>query len=352
MTYYKERKRNTPIATLIKNYVNKRSGKVADSREEIQRRFDYLDWKDQKKIISAFLDSGKTDRQWAYSKALDFWDKSFEPKIKELWEQLHEEKCSWVVIRYLPVAYIAQNIDKFSEGRDYYFICLRLADDKNFVIDRDKLSKTDYLAVLYHTGRNIGMAEAESLLYDIVHDICLDCDPVFALDRFTDSSKGNIIGPKSFLSVSLALYYIRKLGYLHLSWLFDEWNEKVLKAIFDSPEFKEVSVYEMSDFDYKFRMINIARKYAYILLDDKYKKPTDPNVEEMIRPKEWYHKASDDGWERIKEQQNTEEERDVPIKPEPFDPAVLKEMIAKNPAVEKFLRDFDLDVNSDSNVPF
>ena len=87
MAYYKEKKRNTPIATLIKNYINKKSGKVADSRGEIQTRFDYLDWKDQKKIISAFLESGKTDRQWAYSKVLDYWDKSFEPKVKELWEQ-------------------------------------------------------------------------------------------------------------------------------------------------------------------------------------------------------------------------------------------------------------------------
>ena len=72
---YNTKKRNTPIATLIKNYINKNSGKVSDSRNEIQRRFDYIDWKDQKKIVLAFLESGKTDRQWAYSKALDYWDK-------------------------------------------------------------------------------------------------------------------------------------------------------------------------------------------------------------------------------------------------------------------------------------
>ena len=155
MAYYKEKKRNTPIATLIKNYVNKKSGKVADSRDEIQIRFDYLDWKDQKKILSAFLESGKTDRQWAYSKVLDNWDKSFEPKVKELWEQLHEDKCSWVVIRHFPLKYLSQNIDKFTEDRDYYFICLRLAEDKNFVIDKDKLSLTDYLAVLHHPARSI-----------------------------------------------------------------------------------------------------------------------------------------------------------------------------------------------------
>ena len=35
----KERKRNTPIATLIKNYINKKSGKVPESRKEIQLNF-------------------------------------------------------------------------------------------------------------------------------------------------------------------------------------------------------------------------------------------------------------------------------------------------------------------------
>ena len=117
MGYYKEKKRNTPIATLIKNYINKKSGKVSDSRDEIQIRFDYLDWKDQKKILSAFLESGKKDRQWAYSKILDYWDKSFEQKIKELWEQLHEDKCSWAVIRYFPIEYLTQNIDIFTGNR-------------------------------------------------------------------------------------------------------------------------------------------------------------------------------------------------------------------------------------------
>ena len=86
----RERKRNTPIATLIRDYVNKNSGKVSKSREEIKWRFDYLDWKDQKKIINAFLASGKCDREWAYLCAYENWDKSFEPKIKELWEKYYE----------------------------------------------------------------------------------------------------------------------------------------------------------------------------------------------------------------------------------------------------------------------
>ena len=336
---YNTKKRNTPIATLIKNYINKKSGKVSDSRNEIQRRFDYLDWKDQKKIVLAFLESGKTDRQWAYSKALDYWDKSFDPKIKQLWEQLHEEKYSWVVIRYFPVEYLSQNIDKFTEGRDYYFICLRLAENCEFEINKEKLSNTDYLAVLYHTGRSIDMSEAEVLLYENVHKICLDNDPYFALDRYANASKGYIISPISFKNVSLMLYYLRKLGCSHIVWQFEEWNKNVQEEIFNSPEFKAVSVFDIDEYDYRQRMINIARKYGYLALDEKYKRSSDPSVEDMLKPKEWYSIVSEP-------KDNIEKERI-----EQYNLSRLKEMMAKNPAFEKLVEDLGLDLDN-SNLPF
>ena len=84
---FEQKKRNTPTVTLIKNYQNKRGGKVGEARKEIKRRFDYLDWVHQKKILAAFLESGKADREWVYPKLLSNWDHSFEPKVKEVWEQ-------------------------------------------------------------------------------------------------------------------------------------------------------------------------------------------------------------------------------------------------------------------------
>ena len=47
MSYYVVTK-NPPIATQIKNFQNKRSGKVTEARRDIQHRFACLDWKDQK----------------------------------------------------------------------------------------------------------------------------------------------------------------------------------------------------------------------------------------------------------------------------------------------------------------
>ena len=267
----KERKRNTPIATLIKNYINKKSGKVPESRKEIRRRFDHLDWKDQKKIMQAFLESGKGDRLWAYSKLVDNWDKSFESRIKELWEQSHEGKSSWVVIRYFPTKYLSQNIDKFTDDRDYYFICLRLAKDKSYIIDKSKLSITDYLSVLYHTDRPLSDYEARDLLYKTVRNVCTEDGDYPQLSRYAYAGKDYIIGPILFQDVNLAVYYLRKMDLTDVVHQFEIWNEGVKRAVFNSPEFKTILNTDLTQYDIEQAKAKVAKKYAYLALDDKYK---------------------------------------------------------------------------------
>ena len=162
------KKRNTPIATLIKNFVNKNSGKVSESRKEIRNRFPALDWKDQKKIISSFLDSCASDREWMYTRLFDYWDDCFAEQIKSLWEEYHEDKCAWVVIRFLNENYVKSQIDNFTGGRDYYFVCRRLAHNNDFQIERERLSAIDYLSVLFYSGKNLSDCEATEIFYKIV----------------------------------------------------------------------------------------------------------------------------------------------------------------------------------------
>ena len=278
----KKQKRNAPIATLIKNYTNKKSGKVSESREEIKWRFNWLDWKDQKRILVAFLDSGKSDREWAYGKVLDYWDESFMPKVKELWETYHEYKCSWSVIRYFPIDYISEHIEDFTDERDYYFICLRLAKDKSFVLDRSKLSNKDYLAVLYHTDRYITEDDARDTLFSIVHDCCQNDAFIMKLERVDRNKHRDVITPANFREVSLAFYYVVKLMQYEVAAQFRDWNEAVEEAIYNSPEFQTIDKNDFSfDFEYDQRRIAVAKIYATQALDEKYKQPSDLSVEEM-----------------------------------------------------------------------
>ena len=279
---YQKRKRNTPISTLIKNYVNKKSSRVSVSREEIKWRFDHLDWKDQKKILFAFMDSGISDREWAYSKMLDNWDDSFQPKVRELWETYHEYKCSWPIIRYFPLEYIKEHIEEFTDERDYYFICLRLAKDKDYVIDRTKLSDRDYLAVLWHTGRTISDAEARDTLFSIIHDCCFADTFMPRLERVGEGRYDKVITPANYREVNLAIYYLLKLEKDNIVQQFEQWNELVEDAINDSPEFKSIDRNDFFlDYEYDRRRVEIAKLYAFQALDERYKLPSDPTVEQM-----------------------------------------------------------------------
>lgn len=275
--------RNNPIATVIKNYTNKKSGKVSVSRDEIKRRFFGLDWKDQKKIISAFLDAGQTDRLWAYSILLDLWDNSFEQKVQELWETNHEEKCAWIIIRHFPKSYLKKNIGQFKEGRDYYFICRRFAEDADFVIDRERLSNTDYLMALSHGNRHIGDEEAKDILYSIVRDICFHWCASMELSRDYYPNRKEVMVASDFTKVSIALYYLEKMGNEKVSLEFHEWENSVRTSVSQSEEYKALENEALSDYDYKENLAAIVQKNLYYALPAKYKTMTD---EEYDKSKE------------------------------------------------------------------
>lgn len=287
--------KNNPIATVIKNYIDKKSGKVSESRREIQRRFFGLDWKDQKKILLAFLDSSPSDRNWAYTRVLDYWDPSFEPKMKELWETYHEYRCSWAVIRYFPQDYIIEHLSEFTDERDYYFISLRLAQDKDYVIDRTKLSNNDYLALLCHTERGISDEDARDTLFGIIHDCCLESPFMTRVERVGGGLRRNVISPANYRKVRLAVYYLQKLDKYDVVEQFQQWDESVKKAIYDSPEFKSIDRNDFDfDFEYDHRRIEVANIYAFEALGEKYKQPSDPTVEQMKQSlgqrADWYGK--------------------------------------------------------------
>lgn len=287
MASYKLRvhtKKNAPISTWIKKFTNKRSGKVAEAREILKWRFYAQDWKCQKRIIFAFLDGSKRDRQWAYLRAMEYWDPVFEPKIIEFWKQYHEDRSSWPLIRHCSEEFLLQNIDKFTAPRDYFFICMRLAKDKAFVLDKNRLSYTDYLAVIYHSGRNIGDEEALDTLFRIVHSCCAGDlwygnDSGFILD---DIEKGDVATPIDFKHVRRAIFYLKKLNCVAAVSEFEKWNETVKDTILNSSDFEDINQPDYEYYFYKFGLSSVVEKYAYHALDDKYKSASDRNVDDLI----------------------------------------------------------------------
>ena len=267
--------KNNPIATVIRNYINKKSGKVTTARDEIQRRFFGLDWKDQKKILAAFLDAGQADRNWAYSRLLDLWDASFEAKVHELWEAYHEERCAWVIIRHFPVDFIRNNVNTFNEGRDYYFICRRLVADADFVIDKNRLSKTDYLMALACGERQISSDEATDVLFSIVQDVCFSWNPSIELPRSYIPIRSRMMAASDFTNISIALYYLEKMGREDVVSAFRMWERDVQADVSSSEMYQSLTRQSLSDYYYMEKLAVIVQKCLYYALPVKYKTMTD-----------------------------------------------------------------------------
>ena len=298
------KRRNTPIVKLINQYEDKRGGKVVDSRKEIQWRFEALDWEHQQRILQAFLQSGKGDRIWACSWLRSLWDPSFEPKIKELWETYHEDACKWVVIRHLPKEYVVQHMQEFNGPRDYYYICLRLAADKDYRIDADRLSIADYLAVLFHSGRDLDGINTQTILFQIVRENCLRRLRTYDFDKSFDfHHPADLLCPFDLRDIGRARYYLRESG-IQYDIPFLDYNNKVREDILASEEYRQLKAHADPPYLPDRWMYDIMRKYAYLALPDAYKQKSDPSPYDMVKPMEEYRFYSfhDDGDSPLQEQ--------------------------------------------------
>ena len=265
MRYY-NKKRNTSSDLLLKRFTNKKSGKVEEARKEIKARFDYLDWSVQKRILYAFLSSGKTDRAWAYAKLLRYWDDCFIPVIESLWNQNHEIKCSWPIIRHFPEEYVSKNLDLLSNGDNYYFICRRLAHHPGFHIDRSRLTITEYLSVLNSAGRRIDMKDALDTLFELVGYYC--SVGVNMIDIACPIPIIRLIGlnPMDIRGIRRAMRNLDEMGCKDVLGLFKDWCNDVAEKIRESSEFINLNNQPISDMKYVSRLSDISVVYMYLSL--------------------------------------------------------------------------------------
>ncbi|MBP5381407.1 MAG: hypothetical protein J6Y39_06750 [Bacteroidaceae bacterium] len=289
---YHAYKRNRPIASVIKDFVNKESRRVGDSRKEIKKRFIYLDWALQKKILTLFLNSGKYDREWAFFVLSQVWDKSFEPLVRKLWERYHEDRCTWVVIRHFPVNYIRENLEALAKGRNYYFICKRLEEAGNFDIDRERLSNLDYLALMSEQRKTIvDKEEALDIMYRAVHELCIT---PLKRNNIPSVYKGAPISCASFGVIRDGLHYFDYMGYSSAAAEFRQWNDGVMKSLEESPEFRHLCESPIDGNSFEIRATGLLFICIYKALDDKYKLATDPPIEVMKIPVSHYRIVEQD----------------------------------------------------------
>lgn len=261
MDYLRQQK-NTAASLLLKRFADKQSGKVGEARKEIQRRFDYLDWHVQKRILLCFLESGKSDRMWAYTKLLKFWDDCFESVVRTLWEQYHEDKCAWPIIRFFPESYVLEHIEELSYGENYYHICLRLGMIEEFSIDKTKLTAEKYLSVLHRTGRRINEDEAHRLLYQIIENLCTEGLSLRDILYMGCRDRSRAPYPYDIPTIRQTLYDLDDMGVNKVLHAFTSWANDIQEEICNSPEYQILQSQQLPDDVYLRLLAGITLDYT------------------------------------------------------------------------------------------
>ena len=335
-------KPNRPIRELIREFEDKQSGRVSTARKEICRRFDGLDWKDQKRILHICLDSCATDRQWAYGKLWIMWDKSFEEKVRKLWEETHEYKSQWPVTRHFPVEYLMQHIEDFSD-RDYFFVCLRLVVEvPDFEIDKGRLSPLNYLKVLSRADRLLDDAdEARDLLLQAVANMCL-LNRLDINKEFWDTSKNSM--PDEIYYVKT---YVKNLGQKEVADEFEEWFSGIRQKINDALKEKDLELEQsdLSSFRRQLVRANVIREILSNEVGEKYMVAVhelQKREEEMLKELERTNPLD------LSDVVAEEEEEESAYDHYPFIPpseyyTTKKEMVGKNRAMQMLFDEMDLE---------
>ena len=284
-------RRNRPIATLIRWYSDKQSNKVSDARQEIKRRFGGLDWSQQKKVLRAFAEGCKEDCRWSLRKMYLMWDDSFADIVARHWSQSHDNDCALVVAKHMPEAYLLEHVAELDE-LPYWLACQRLALNRDFIIDCSKVPPADYLWLVgeYRPDEFPSSDECLDILFGLVHDCCTNLDELPMAEIMNDEA---FAGPMNMDEVAYAFWTVREHKPEAAS-TFELWCQQVNHAIEMSEEHELMTFRLDVDnelFWYNEENVHIACKYAYLLLDDKYKKPDDPSVKDILelRRPHWTH---------------------------------------------------------------
>lgn len=221
--------KNAPIPKVIEVFEDKGSKLVVKARNVLKSRYDYQTKKVQKLTLRAMLNASKIDREWGYYRLIKSWDEGFRKKILELWEQYHEALCARVIITYFPKNYVVQHYDELEKGNNYKYLCFRLAGDKSFPLEYDRLKAIEYLQIIKETGREVSDKDLEKALYGLAADICNHSYP-YEVARWEDVSVARV-SATSFKLVRWGFFILGSMGRLDLMQRFKEWDDSIGQVV-------------------------------------------------------------------------------------------------------------------------
>ena len=242
--------RNESISVLLKDFINKKGGRVAESRIKLRDRFSKQSSQIQRKILKAMLHASKQDRIWAYNRLNYSWDGFFFEDVQDLWEQYHEKECGTVVIKHFPKEYVYDNLSALDTHGNYTNLCIKLIHHTKFQIDKERLKEdfvfydypeVEYLYILAKSKSKIEEGEATHTLFNqmAVFINTHDTPPKYLGNRsynLEQQIEEMCVSTKHFDFVSGILWCMGELGLVDELIAFEEWDNMVRIKFLGSEE--------------------------------------------------------------------------------------------------------------------
>ena len=136
--------------------------------DELRRRFHSQSDACKIEIIRTLLAGKEYDFGWcSWVLAEEWWDDVLIPDVIKVWKVFPDWGWANVIARRFPYDYVKEHQKEL--GLFYYEgVCTRLAKEKDFIINKRRLSRRDYLWILANNRIHITNAEADKLLFDYV----------------------------------------------------------------------------------------------------------------------------------------------------------------------------------------
>lgn len=258
---------NQPIRRLLRDFEDKKSGKVVESRREIRRRFDYLDRPQQIKFLKVCFQSCKSDREWAYEEVYNHWDPKFKDIIADLWHKFHEGGARRCIVKHFPIEFVAQEIESLDSKETYYDLCLRLCYYGNFSIDKNRLTPLQVLSLYVKTGYEASDAEVIEQLYRLLVNVATDDYLLF--EKIDRNAKPRC---EDFSPCRKAFYFIMEMQRYDILGQWKSWNIHLQDLLESSSECRMIKSSPISDYEYREQMSALFKKYMmeYLAKDGAY----------------------------------------------------------------------------------
>jgi len=172
---------NEPIDTLLDKIEHGNEEEKAYAKSAIESRFSAQDHDCQIKIMKTLLNAKHFNKTWCFKTLLyNWWDDALSIDIENIcrWDRKYRYDdsdlllISGIIARRFPMNYVMfkweiheEFMDDDDDIKNYYEFCRRLAKVDSFKIDTTKLSRLDYLSIMFHNNIQLDDEEADDILF-------------------------------------------------------------------------------------------------------------------------------------------------------------------------------------------